>query len=244
MNMKISGSGSIAAGEYENISVSGSARLGSPIRCQSFHCAGSSHGDGDLEAQKTVGISGSTHFEGSVSAQDIKISGSAKIDRNCISTGELVISGSTRCGGNLKGNTIRVSGALHAESIEGEDVLIDGKLVCAGLLNAEHIVIKMDGSSSEIGSIGGSKISIYPERHSKKAPRLPLLSKLLGNNGRNGLEVKESIEGDEIALEAVSAKSVTGRVVAIGEGCHIQLVQYSESIEISPDAHVERQERI
>jgi hypothetical protein len=58
------------------------------------------------------------------------------------------------------------------------------------------------------------------------------------------LEVKESIEGDEIALEAVSAKSVTGRVVAIGEGCHIQLVQYSESIEISPDAHVERQERI
>ena len=244
MDMKISGSGRISAGEYENIRVSGAAQLGGPIRCQSFHCSGSSHVTGDLEAQKEIAISGSTRFDGKTEAQDIKISGSASIEGNCTSTEEMRISGSMRCHGEVKGNRICVSGALHAESIEGEDVSISGKLICQGLLNAEHIVIKMNGASSEIGSIGGSSISICPEHQSKPTARLPLLSKMLGNNGRNDLTVRESIEGDEIALEMVSAQTVIGRVVAIGAGCQIKLVQYSEKLEISPDAKVERQERI
>ena len=244
MDMKISGSGTIAAGEYDHIRVSGSAKLGGPIRCQSFHCSGSARCDGDIEAQKDIKVSGSAHFDQSVSAQDVGISGSTRINGNCTCTGILRISGSMRCDGDIKGNTVTVSGAAHTANIEGEDVQINGKIVCEGLLNAENIVIKMDGASSEIGSIGGSKISIYPERHHKKSPRLPLLSKLLGKNGRNELVVKDAIEGDEIALEQVTAKTVIGRVVAIGEGCHIDLVQYSEAIEISPDATVERQERI
>ena len=244
MDMKISGSGTIAAGEYDHIRVSGSAKLGAPIRCQSFHCSGSARCDGDIKAQKDIKVSGSAHFDQNVSAQDIGISGSTRINGNCTCIGDLRISGSMRCDGDIKGNAVTVSGAAHAANIEGEDVEINGKIVCEGLLNAENIVIKMDGASSEIGSIGGSKISIFPARHRKRSPRLPLLSKLLGKNGRHELVVKDAIEGDEIGLEQVTAKTVIGRVVAIGEGCHIDLVQYSEAIEISPDATVERQERI
>lgn len=244
MDMKIAGSGTIAAGEYDNIRVSGSARLGSPIRCGSFHCSGSSHGTGDMEAREDIGISGSTHFDGDLRAHDIKVSGSARIDGHCTGAGEVRISGSMRCGGDVKGNAITVSGSMRAANVEGEDVRISGKVMCEGLLNAENIVIKMNGATSEIGSIGGSKISIYPERHHKPIARMPLLSKLLGNNGRADLTVKESIEGDEIALEMVSAATVVGRVVAIGAGCHIGLVQYTETLEVSPDATVEREERI
>ena len=244
MDMKIAGSGVIAAGEYENIRVSGSAKVGGPIRCLSLHCSGSAHCEGTVEAQKGIKVSGSAHFDQSISARDIGISGSARLDGNCTSTGEIRISGSMRCDGDIKGNDITVSGSARAANIESENVHIDGKIVCTGRLNAENIVIKMNGATSEIGSIGGSKISIYPERHHKKITRLPLLSKLLGNNGRNDLVVEDSIEGDEIALELVTAKTVIGRVVAIGEGCHVDLVQYSEAIEISPDATVARQERI
>ena len=244
MDMKIAGSGCIAAGEYENITVSGSARLSGFIRCPSLHCSGSSHCEGNLEAQKNIKVSGSAHFDQNVHAQDIGISGSARVNGNCTVTGDLRISGSLRCDGDIKGNSITVSGSVCTANMEGEDIRISGKITCPGLLNAENIVIKMDGASSEIGSIGGSKISIYPERHTKKGTRLPLLSKLLGSNGRNSLTVQESIEGDEIGLEMVTAQRVVGRVVAIGEGCHIDLVQYSDSIEISPDAHVEHQEQI
>ena len=244
MDMKISGSGTIAAGEYDNVRISGAGKVGGSIRCQSFHCSGAAHCSGDIEAYKEIRVSGSAHFDRDLSAQDIGISGSARIDGNCTSRGELRISGSLRCDGDIKGNTIAISGGAHTESVEGEDVHISGKIVCNGLLNAENIVIEMNGATSEIGSIGGSKISIYPAKHVKKVTRLPLLSKMLGNNGRNDLTVKDSIEGDEIALEMVTAKTVIGRVVAIGAGCHIDLVQYSEDIEISPDAQVDQQERI
>ena len=242
MDMKISGSGHIAAGEYENISVSGSAKLGGYIRCLSLHCSGSAHCEGDLEAQKNVKVSGSVHFDQNVSAQDIGISGSAVIDGNCTSTKDMQISGSMRCGGDIKGNIIHISGSIRVTNMEGEDIHISGKLNCPGLLNAENIDMKMFGSTSEVGSIGGSSIRVTVERNHPEVTRL--ISKLLGRHGHVGLTVNESIEGDDISLEKVTAKSVTGRTVAIGEGCHIDLVQYSESIEISPDAHVERQERI
>ena len=242
MDMKISGSGHIAAGEYENIRVSGSAKLAGPIRCQSFHCAGSSHVTGDLEAQQDICISGSAHFDGNAAAQEIKVSGSAAIDGNCTSTDDMQIAGSMRCGGDIKGNSIRTSGSLCVTNMEGEDVNICGKLICQGLLNAENIDIKLFGSISEIGSIGGSNIRVTIERNHPEVTRL--ISKLLGRHGHVGLTVKESIEGDDIALESVTAKSVIGRVVAIGAGCKIELVQYSEALEISPDAKVERQERI
>jgi len=245
MDMKIAGSGTIAAGEYDNIRVSGSAKLGGPtIRCASFHCAGSTHCVGDMEVTKEVSCSGSTHFDRNVQAQDIKVSGSMRIDGHCTSSGDMRIAGSLRCDGDIKGNGITVSGSMSAANVEGENVLISGKITCSGLLNAENLVIKMNGATSDIGSIGGSKISIYPERHHKPISRMPLLSKLLGNNGSSDLTVRESIEGDEIGLELVRAKTVVGRVVAIGEGCHIELVQYTEKLEVSPDATVEREEKI
>jgi hypothetical protein len=131
---------------------------------------------------------------------------------------------------------------LIVVSNKGENIHISGKLNCPGLLNAENIDMKMFGSTSEVGSIGGSSIRVTVERNHPEVTRL--ISKLLGRHGHVGLTVKESIEGDDISLEKVTAKIVTGRTVAIGEGCHIDLVQYSETIEISPDAYVGRQERI
>lgn len=242
MDMKIAGSGCIASGEYENIAISGSAKLNGFIRCQSLHCSGSAHCEGNLEAQKNIRVSGSAHFDQNVHAQAIGISGSARVDGNCTSTEDMQISGSMRCGGDIKGNSIRISGSLCVTNVEGEDVHISGKITCPGLLNAENIDIKMFGSTSEIGSIGGSSIRVTVERNHPEVTRL--ISKLLGRHGHVGLTVKESIEGDEIGLEAVTAQRVVGRVVAIGEGCHIDLVQYSETVEISPDAYVGRQERI
>ena len=38
--------------------------------------------------------------------------------------------------------------------------------------------------------------------------------------------------------------SVSGRKVKIGRGCRIDLVRYSESIEVDPDAQVGKQEKV
>jgi hypothetical protein len=98
------------------------------------------------------------------------------------------------------------------------------------------------GITSHIGAIGGSEIRIYNSRYGNNGKRLPLIKRLLGGNGN--LCVGELIEGDVVALECVVAPKVVGRVVAIGDGCEIDLVQYSEEIEISDKAKVGRCEKI
>ena len=242
MDMRISGSGQIAAGEYENVRISGSARLSGLVRCESFHVSGSSHGE-EIECKKDCKVSGSSSFNKNVKAGSMEISGAFSCDQDITVTEKLSCSGGIKIGGALKCGSLSVSGgAKVGGDIESEIVNVSGKLNCGGLLNAEEITIKFD-SGMEIGNIGGSKIVIYKDTKSKKTVRLPLLSSLI-NAGSANLCVKNSIEGDSIALEGVTAQRVSGRIVAIGADCDIQLVQYSENVEISPDAKVGKVEQV
>ena len=113
--------------------------------------------------------------------------------------------------------------------MEAESVEMAGVFDCAGLLNAENIQIKAD-RAMQIGSVGGSKIVMERKRISIFRNR--------------GITVSSAIEGDEITLEYVTCPRVTGRVVNIGKGCNIELVQFSEKLETSPKAKVKTREKI
>ena len=242
MNMHISGSGNIPAGEYEKVSVSGSARLHGLVRCNSFATSGSSAGE-SIECSENFKISGSSAFSGNVSAGYIGISGSFSCGGELISSGKIICSGSAKCEKSIKCDELSVSGSIKiGEDVEAEKIKIDGIINCSGLLNAEDVEIKFD-KGMDIGSIGGSKIIIIKEPKRKFGERLPLLSSLVKKINGN-VHVEGSIEGDEIALESVTCPRVTGRVVAVGAGCDIDLVQYSDQIEISPDARVGKTEKI
>jgi cytoskeletal protein CcmA (bactofilin family) len=159
---------------------------------------------------------------------------------------KLAISGGMRCKGDVRCKEFQVSGSSKVSGdVEAEFVKVRGAFDCEGLLNAEEVEIEYE-KGMELGSIGGSKIVIY-KRHGeekKKKVRLPLFSSLIKRTTVGTVCVKNSIEGDEIALEGVVCPSVSGRVVAIGAECEIELVQYSEQVEVSPDAKVGRTERI
>lgn len=242
MNMHISGSGNIPAGEYEKVSVSGSARLHGLVRCNSFATSGSSAGE-SIECSEGFKISGSSAFSGNVSAGYIGISGSFSCGGELISSGKIICSGGAKCEKSIKCDELSVSGSIKVGlDVEAERIKIDGVIDCKGLLNAEDIEIKFD-KGMDIGSIGGSKIIIIKEPKRKFGERLPLLSSLVKKVNGN-VHVEGSIEGDEIALEAVTCPRVTGRVVAVGAGCDIDLVQYSDQIEVSPDARVGKTEKI
>lgn len=242
MDMRISGSGSVPAGEYNKVSVSGSGRLLGKVRCESFSSSGASHGE-HIECSDTFKVSGASSFSGDVKANYIGVSGSFSCGGNLVAEEKFSCSGSTKCKGNVKGNLLSIAGALKVGGdVEGEKVKVDGILNCEGLLNAEDIEIKFE-REMEIGSIGGSKIVIFPREPFKAVIKLPLFS-ALARRASAGVSVATSIEGDEIALEGVSCPRVTGRIVAIERGCNIELVQYSETVEISPDAKVGRTEKI
>lgn len=244
--MNISGSGHISAGEHnERISISGSGRVDGNIRCIALHCSGSVRGEGNITCSEDVRVSGSAHFNKSVDADVVSVSGSVKVGGDVTAKTAIKISGSFGCGGSLKASLLNCSGAVDiGGEAEADEVRISGRINCAGLLNAEKIDIRMDGFNinSKIGSIGGSEIKIHNDRKGEKISRLPLLSKLVGAGGK--IIVDELIEGDIVAIECVKAPRVVGRVIAIGADCEIDLVQYSEEIEIHPDAKVEKIEKI
>ena len=242
MDMKISGSGVIASGEYDDIKISGSGKLSGLIRCKSLHCSGAAKGEAEIECESDIHISGSGKFDKSIKAGEISVSGAFACDGDLTVQKKLSISGGTKCGGSVKAGEISISGGVSIEGdVEAETVKVFGTLNCGGLLNAESIEIRFK-NGMDIGSIGGSRINIYPEELVKRKIKLPLFSSLV--KGASAVRVANSIEGDVIALESVVTPRVSGRIVAISDGCEIDLVQYSEQVEISPNAKVGKTEKI
>ncbi len=247
--MNISGSGYIPAGEYnENISISGSGKIKGNLRCQSFSCSGSTKGEGSVFCNGDFKCSGSVHMKKELRAKNISASGSVRVEESVFAENKIAVAGGLVCGGNLKGASVRCAGSIEVSGgIEAESFESAGKLTCGGLINAEKMDISLDGAGGNVGSIGGSEIRIYwNPRHaqSKNLIRMPLFSKLVNANTRSYFVVEEQIEGDTVAIECVKTPKVVGRVVAIGADCDIGLVQYTEEIEIHPDAKVGKCEKI
>lgn len=219
MDMKISGAGAIGAGEYDDVRISGSAKSEGLILCKSFHLSGSFSG-GEIECSEDFHVSGAGKFAGNIRAKEIHVSGAIKTE------------------GSVKGKEIKLSGAIKTGGdVEAEEIKISGEVNCGGLINSERLYVNLDSTASSTAeNIGGSKITI------EKGKSGGFFCRLLKKSGK--FIVSESIEGDEISIEYTSAKTVTGRNVKIGEKCEIGLVQYSESIEISPKAKIGKCEKI
>jgi cytoskeletal protein CcmA (bactofilin family) len=175
-------------------------------------------------------ISGKSVFSQSIKAKQIRSSGTLCCDGDLIAEDDISCSGGVSCKKGIKCEQLRVCGSLHIDGdIEAENVNLAGGLCCGGLLNAENIRIQAD-KPMHVASIGGSSITI-------KRKRISIFP-------RRRVEVATAIEGDQISLEYVSCPRVTGRSITVGRGCVIDLVQYSESIEISPKAKILKTEKI
>ena len=247
--MNISGSGHIPAGEYnENISISGSGKINGNLRCLSISCSGSTKAEGSVFCNGDFKCSGSAHLKKELHAKNITASGSLRVEDNIFAENIVRVSGGMVCKGELKSVSVCCAGSIEVSGdMEAEEFKSAGKLICGGLLNAEKINISLDGAGGRVGSIGGSEIRIYwdPKNpRSKKLGRMPLFSRLVNEDAQGCFIVEEQIEGDMVAIECVKVPKVVGRVVAIGTDCEIDLVQYTEEIEIHPDAKIGKCEKI
>ncbi|HZG57183.1 hypothetical protein [Paenibacillus sp.] len=68
------------------------------------------------------------------------------------------------------------------------------------------------------------------------------LSELLGF-GRKGALRAELIEGTELDLEWTEARVIRGNRVRVGPGCIAELVEYTEHVQIDPEAVVKEVKR-
>lgn len=229
----ISGSGSASGGQYQTVDVSGSARVNGDIECVNYKISGSSKVNGHIKA-KNIKVSGSSHHSGNIEAERMDISGSSHVDGH-VAAGDLTVSGSIKIGKHLSGEKVEASGSLKVkESCAVEKFKVKGSFDIGGLLNADEIDVTLyhDSKAHEIG--GGT---IRVERGIKG-----LFGKLF--SGFNHYLTTEIIEGDDLFLEYTHAKVVRGKNVRIGEGCDIELVEYTDNFRLEGNAKVKESNKL
>lgn len=234
--LRFSGAGSTAGGTYSKVSVSGAGHITSDLECESlsisgsFVCEGSvkagnirvdgsAEVQGDVSAQSAV-INGASHMRGSFDVQKLKVAGAAEIDKR-LSGGQVNVQGALTVGGDCEVELFKASGAFEI----------------GGLLSADTIDVKMYGRS-KADEIGGESVSF---RYMKRP--IVDLAVALGMTKATSFEAR-IVEGDHVFLERAKVGTVRGRDVEIGDGCDVDLVEYTGEFKQAGGARVKSARKI
>ena len=231
-SVHISGAGAVAGGEYKNISISGAGKVTSDVRCRKFEVSGSGHVAGSVECTGEFKIAGSVQVDGDVKCGSCDLAGAANV-KSIEADGKVSFAGAANVKSIEADGEVSLAGAFKADgNVSGEKVTIAGAANINGLINGDEIRITFNSDGVKANEIGGGIIKIAPKE--------------VRGFFKKRIKPAEigTIEGDEISLELVKADVVRGANVTIGDGCEIGKVEYSESIEISENAHVEHQVKI
>lgn len=228
-DMKISGTGKIGGGEYDNVKISGSARIEGDIECNYYKCSGSSNANGNVRS-KTIEISGSTRICGNVDAEELNVSGSSRI-LGSVNTKILKVSGSTVIEDTLHTEDVKISGTVSvSKDCEAENFYVKGNFNIGGLLNAGDIDVEMYGKC-KAKDIGGENINIKLGTGHFFMRMISLFS----NYAKLETGV---IEGDDIYVENTVAKIVRGSNVTIGPNCDIEIVEYRNKVDVGGNSKI------
>ncbi|MBQ8292975.1 MAG: hypothetical protein IJX78_04100 [Bacilli bacterium] len=129
-SIKIAGAGVVLGGEYDEVSVAGSAKVKGFVKCNVFKTSGATSIDSSIEAE-TFKTSGSIKIEGSLKANEIKIAGAARIEGS-VESESFNASGSLVVEGDINTDVLKLSITNGSfENIYGDEICInsDGKFI-------------------------------------------------------------------------------------------------------------------
>jgi len=229
---KIAGDGTIASGTYGTITINGAGTVTGDVQCRELKINGAGKCKGSVKAD-SITVNGASTFEGPVQSGEVQVNGSADLHAG-MGVGRLLVRGTCGLDGGLAAHEVdlrgelRVGGDLTAEQFTGE-----GRFVVNGLLNADVIDLKLHGRSSA-REIGGERITL----------RLPEGFTSIFSMFSDRRLIADSIEADDVYLIDTIAKVVRGARVVLGEGCEIDLVEYTEKLERIAGAQVREERRV
>ena len=240
-DMKISGSSTMPGGEYGSVSISGAGKVQGDLRCERMSCSGASHVDGSVECSGKVSVSGATKILGSLTCGEaLHCSGALRCGGD-VDAPEVRCSGSAAIDGRLTGGKMSASGELRARAVHGTELSVSGS--CRIEEGVEADLIRMSGLYNIGGLLNAETVELTAAAGCSLsacgAPAAPGDGEIPGAGRHTGLfsgaaahsTKVHTIEGDDIALEYVTADVVRGRRVQIGEGCRIGRVEYAETLE-------------
>ncbi len=193
-DLSLSGVGSASGGVYGKVRLEGMASIHGDLDCVECNLDGMANVHGAIRAE-SIHIRGKTKVHGSIKAQRLTIDGDVLIDGNCIVSQKIMIHG-----------RVKVNGSCEAELFEA-----DGICDIDGLLNAERIYLRLQGSSS-ITDVGCTQIRV------EKGSGRPLF--------RQRRLTVQHVEGDDIELCETVSRVVQGNIVSLGTGCVVERIEY------------------
>ena len=228
-DMKINGDGSMSGGTYGAITINGAGSVNGDADATDVRINGAGTINGKLVAQ-SITVNGAGTFNGSVQANEMNVNGDASV-RDGAGIGRFTIKGNASVGGGVAAHELVLRGFLktggdcEAESFSGE-----GGFTITGLLNAGTVDIKVYGPCS-VREIGGEKITV------RQPAGFQSFTQIFTFWAEKRLTA-DTIEGDDIYLEATNAKTVRGTNVTVGQDCKIDVVEYAGSYQLAPGSMV------
>lgn len=229
-DVKINGDGSLSGGTYGAVTINGAGTVTGDIDCTDYRVNGAGTHNGRLVAQ-SITINGTATFNGELQAIDMTINGDTSV-RDGAGIGALTIKGNANFGGSIASHNVVVRGFLKTGGdCDAETFDCEGAFTVTGLLNAGVVDVKLYGPCSA-REIGGERITVR-----QPGGGFSSFTQIFTFWAEKRLTA-DTIEGDDVTLELTSAKIVRGRNVSIGEGCRVDLVEYSGTYTIAPGATV------
>lgn len=229
-NLKMFGSGNPSGGHYHKVKMMGDGDIFGDLTCDKLRLFGSNRVNGHVNTGK-ITVMGTSGIDGHVTADQATIFGEVDVDEDAwFKEGRL--SGNVKIKGAFSGEKTSVRGNLSVGgNCEVEDFRAKGIFTIDGLLNAEHIDIRLNYADSAAGEIGGKTVKVRKGR-------------LVFRTNPSMRLTAESIEGDWVDLEHTKAKVVRGKHVRIGPGCEIGFVEYQSDFRKDGDAEVKGNRKI
>lgn len=261
-DLEISGMGKMDGGHFNQINISGLGQISGDVEAERIVISGKGTINGNAAATHKIMISGmgtlkghakagkvlssgTAYVEGNLNAEDIEASGNLKVGGDVL-TQHLSNDGRCRVGHHVKAHKIVSRGFLSvAGDLEAEEYDSKGSFSIDGLLNANVIDVEIHGFCYA-KEIGGEAIQVKLSRYHNWTIDFfsKLINPFLGNNRELDKLNADLIEGTSIALENTHAKVVRGNQVKIGPNCEIELVEYTESIEIDASSIVQQNVKV
>ena len=225
-NARIAGEGQLSGGEYGAITINGAGSIKGDVTASNVRINGAGTADGNVKAD-TIVVNGSASFGKDIQASKLTVNGDASVTQG-VGVSELNVKGRFYVGGGIATHGIDARGEIKVEGdVSSDGFRSEGAFTIGGLLNAEAIDIKLY-APCKVREIGGRSVTVKQGRGFASVFTFFTEGRLTA----------ESIEADDVILEFTTAKVVRGARVDIGDGCRIDLVEYTEDLKQNAGATV------
>lgn len=217
-NFKTSGSGTIMAGEYEAISISGSAVVDGDISFDTMKVSGRCHTNSSHTLTgKQLRISGSLKLSGALEVEEFHVSGSCRLEDCEVHGTSMHVSGSLTTNCNIKVKELRASGRVKSTGakIYADSIYIPGSFSNDDEVNADEI--ELYGASS-LNDVFGDHIvaRITPKKNTIFS--FNIFSSERAHHIKN-------IECTTLEAQALHCGSISAETIELSENCVIDHIQ-------------------